>query len=99
VAAGIDGIGNTNDDVLRATAQHIADASAALTTANLARADSRLVVLGALHALDLGEARQAIDLGTAMAKRPPLPPWQRALFGTKLDRLRAFESWQPFFAR
>jgi hypothetical protein len=95
--AGADGIGNSSSEALRATNAHVLALFEALKTSG--RKDARGFVLSALHSLDLGTPRLAMELYAQVANLPPLEPWQRALFGAQLDRLRAFEAWQPFFAR
>ena len=64
------------------------------------RADLRFLYTGALAALDL-EQRSLADrfVEAAVQRRARLQPWQRALLGGQLDRLRALPAWQPALGR
>ena len=57
--------------------------------------DVRPLLLGALSFLDRGQIQDAIDYGKAATKLPGLQPYQRALLGDQLQRLRNYEVWQP----
>jgi O-antigen ligase len=64
--------------------------------------DARPVVLGALQLLELdqpGADEDARLYGKGAAKLGPLPAWQQELFGSRLDRLRQFDTWQPVLGK
>jgi putative inorganic carbon (HCO3(-)) transporter len=94
VTAAIDGLGDTSPARLQQTGGHVQQALAAMQEAD--RRDGRALVLGALHRLDLGKQQEAAQLGELVGRFPPLPGWQRGVFGSQLDRLRALPSWQDY---
>ncbi|MFO0314503.1 MAG: O-antigen ligase family protein [Planctomycetota bacterium] len=95
VTAAIDGLGDTSPAALQATSGHVQQALQAMREADR-KDDGRALVLGALHRLDLGKEQESAQLGELVGRFPPLPRWQRELFGPQLDRLRALPSWQGY---
>lgn len=95
VTAAIDGLGDASPTALQATSGHVQQALAAMREAER-KDDGRALVLGALHRLDLGKEQESAQLGELVGRFPPLPRWQRELFGPQLDRLRALPSWQGY---
>jgi tetratricopeptide (TPR) repeat protein len=95
VTAAIDGLGDTGPAALQATSGHIQQALQAMRDA-ARKDDGRALVLSALHRLDLGKEQESAQLGDLVGRFPPLPRWQRELFGPQLDRLRALPSWQGY---
>ncbi|MBM3974004.1 MAG: tetratricopeptide repeat protein [Planctomycetes bacterium] len=95
VTAAIDGLGDTSPTALQTTSGHVQQALQAMREADR-KDDGRALVLGALHRLDLGKEQESAQLGELVGSYPPLPRWQRELFGPQLDRLRALPSWQGY---
>lgn len=95
--AAIDRLGDTSADAAQAKVEHLNDLKDVMRLAQ--RRDVRFLVIQALAQLDLGNLRDAMQVGELAKEMKPLLPWQRELFGDQLERLRSFESWQPFFAK
>jgi tetratricopeptide (TPR) repeat protein len=95
VTAAIDGLGDTSPAALQTTSGHIQQALQAMREADR-KDDGRALALSALHRLDLGKEQESAQLGDLVGRFPPLPRWQRELFGPQLDRLRALPSWQGY---
>ena len=93
--AALDGLGKPEPAAQVATTQHISAMGNARKEAGLPR-DQRVLVVGALQMLELGQIERAIKVGERSATWQPLLPWQRALFGDRLERLRSLETWQAF---
>ncbi|MBX3461614.1 MAG: O-antigen ligase family protein [Planctomycetes bacterium] len=96
----IDTLGVPSPGALAATGEHLRELLQAMRGAGMLRRDCRGHVVGALHALDLGQPDTAIRLGedaTQLGVR--LLPWQQALLGDKLAPLRAVPDWQPVLGR
>lgn len=94
--AAIDGFDDQSPGGIAATNAHIQAAIQQMRDA--AVRDARPIVLTALFELARNQPQQAQALGEAAQKFPPLPPWQRELFGGLLERLRPLATWQPFLA-
>jgi tetratricopeptide (TPR) repeat protein len=88
--AALDGLGQPDPVQRTAVGNHLKQFAA-----NLARGErpARFFVLGAAHALDLGQPDVAIRYGSEAQSAAPLPGWQRELLRPAFDRLRSFESW------
>ncbi|MFO1077854.1 MAG: O-antigen ligase family protein [Planctomycetota bacterium] len=85
----LDAIGTDDEKAQQLVKQFLTDAVAAGQ-----KGDPRVFVLGALQALAVGDGRQADDYAVQARKRGDvLQPWQVALFGDKLEPLRARASW------
>ncbi len=91
--AAVDGLGRKDDASLQATSEHVQKLVTAMRASK--QRDVRPLLLGALSLLDRGQIQDAIDYGKAAAKLPGLQPYQRALLGDQLQRLRNYEVWQP----
>lgn len=91
--AAVDGLGKKDDASLQATSKHVQDLVTAMRASK--QRDVRPLLLGALSFLDRGQIQDAIDYGKAATKLPGLQPYQRALLGDQLQRLRNYEVWQP----
>lgn len=91
--AAVDGLGKKDDASLTATSEHVQQLVTAMRASR--QRDVRPLLLGALSFLDRGQIQDAIDYGKAAAKMPGLQPYQKALLGGQLQRLRNYEVWQP----
>lgn len=91
--AAVDGLGKKDDASLAATSEHVQQLVTAMRASK--QRDVRPLLLGALSFLDRGQIQDAIDYGKATARLPGLQPYQRALLGDQLQRLRNYEVWQP----
>jgi O-antigen ligase len=91
--AAVDGLGQKDDASLQATSEHVQQLVTAMRASK--QRDVRPLLLGALSFLDRGQIQDAIDYGKAATKLPGLQPYQRALLGDQLQRLRNYEVWQP----
>lgn len=91
--AAVDGLGRKDDASLQATSEHVQQLVTAMRASK--QRDVRPLLLGALSFLDRGQIQDAIDYGKAATKLPGLQPYQRALLGDQLQRLRNYEVWQP----
>lgn len=91
--AAVDGLGRKDDASLQATSAHVQQLVTAMRASK--QRDVRPLLLGALSFLDRGQIQDAIDYGKAAAKLPGLQPYQKALLGDQLQRLRNYEVWQP----
>ena len=97
---GLDALGGGGPASLAATGAHVRELLVALRDAGRLREDPRGYVLGALHALELGDPETAITFGEQAQKLgAPLLPWQRALLGDHTAPLRRLEVWQPLVSR
>jgi O-antigen ligase/tetratricopeptide (TPR) repeat protein len=95
--ATIDKLGDRSGEALEDVGKGIDAMTAAMKSAETR--DVRPLVLGALHALDLGKPADALGYGKAAGKFQPLATWQRELLGDKLDRLASMEPWLPLIGR
>jgi tetratricopeptide (TPR) repeat protein len=91
--AGIDGLGKKDDAAFQAMDAHVRKMLTAARASQ--KRDVRPYLLAALSFLDRGLIQDAIDYGKAAAKLPGLQPYQKALLGDQLQRLRNYEVWQP----
>ena len=96
----LDDLGDTDPAALDATTGRVRQLLAALVACERMKTDLRGYATSALHALDLGDADLAENLGVTAAKLGiGLEPWQRALFGDRLQRLAQVRSWAPVLQR
>jgi tetratricopeptide (TPR) repeat protein len=87
-------LGDPSPSALAAAGEHVKALLAAQRAAGTLQQDPRGYLVGALHALDLGQPDTVLALGTrAKQTGAKLLPWQRDLFGAQLQRLSAYEDW------
>lgn len=96
----VDALGGADPAAWTAAQEHVKALLTELRTAGIDRTDLRGHAVTSRHALDIGDPDLAIQQGEAAAKLGiPMPPWQRDLFGDKLDLLQTVEAWHAVLAR
>jgi O-antigen ligase len=101
--AAVDGLGDTSAAGIAARNEHVREMTVAMRADESGRRpivpDARPLLFGALAALDRGEITEANKWGASASQFRALAPWERALLGDHLERLRTLDGWQAFLAK